>query len=165
LSNAQKAALCFKAVCTGQADEAEKVFASVQRFNYRMSDAEFHKWADAFASLAALFGLMYWQQESRRAFASGAMVTIDMADLRNHEAGREIDEARGLETLELLQRIAGQQAALVAAMQELCNQHRLDWNAVLLFADIARECLPKEAPHPDWLERYRKELGELLPSL
>ena len=164
LSNAQKAALCFKAVCAGQTDEAEKIFATVERFTYQMSDVEYHKWADAFSSLAAVFGLMYWQQESRRGFVSGAMVAIDLADLRSREEGREIDEARGLETLVLLRRIAGQQAALVAAMQKHCAHHRLEWEAVLLFADIDPDRLPKDAPDPGWLERYLKELGQLLPS-
>lgn len=164
LSNAQKAALCFNAVCTGQIDEAQKVFATVERFTYKMSDAEFHKWNDAFSSLVAVFGLMYWQQESRRGFVSGAMVAVDLADIRSREAGQEIDEGRGLDILELLRRIAGQQAALVAAMREHCTQHRLDWEAVLLFTGIDAARLPKEAPDPGWLERYRKELGQLLPS-
>ncbi len=164
LSNAQKAALCFKAVCTGQPDEAAKVFASVERFDYRMSDVEFHKWSDAFSSLVAIFGLMYWQQESRRGFVSGAMVAIDLSDLHNHTAGRDIDESKGRDTLALLKRMAGQQAALVAAMREHCERHRLEWESVLLFADIDPERLPKEAPDSDWLERYRKELGQLLPS-
>ena len=164
LSNAQKAALCFKAVCTGQPDEAAKVFASVERFTYQMSDAEFHKWSDAFSSLVAIFGLMYWQQESRRGFVSGAMVAIDLSDLHNHTAGRDIDESKGRDTLALLKQMAGQQAALVAAMQEHCERHRLEWEAVLTFADIDPDRLPKEAPDPDWLERYRKELGQLLPS-
>lgn len=164
LSNAQKAALCFKAVCTGQPDEAAKVFASVERFTYRMSDAEFHKWSDAFSSLVAIFGLMYWQQESRRGFVSGAMVAIDLSDLRSRDAGRDIDEAKGLEALDLLKRITGQQAALVEAMREHCERHRLEWEAVLIFADIDPARLPKEAPEPGWLERYLKELGQLLPS-
>lgn len=165
LSNPQKAALCFQLLCNQDEEEARRVMQSAERFTYRMTDAEFYHWHNAFGSLVALFAIMYWRIESRRAYAVGALISVDLCDHLSYAQGRTLDEEKGSELLELSRTIGTQQAALVAAMQEHCKQYRLDWNAVLLFADIAPECLPKEAPHTDWLERYRKELGELLPSL
>lgn len=156
LDSQQKAALAVNALLNKNVDEIERITQTVPKFTYSATDANYSRKAESLFDVAALFAITFWRNEYYRGAANGLLHLRDA-----QQAGHEVLEPEQLESTESALQVwisySERQAANVEVMRDVCQQHGLDFEAVLSFAEIDAFHLEQSksfTPAQEWLEGY-----------
>lgn len=120
LSNAQRAALAVKAMAAQDDGEIALIYAATPRYSYKMTDGDFLRRCEGFFHVALIAGSMYWKRY--------AIYFAQAVQIR--------DAANPLELLPNTVEANERLMAVEAALEDICNAHGLDLQAMRVLADM-----------------------------
>lgn len=131
MSKSQRARLAFQMLGAGKEDEARRIFDSVEKQVYAMTDEEFMTPLQRAIEFGLVVGIAFWKMTNTVTAAHGLAIAEDgdKAAL-SHLAGAK----RG-------------QAAFLAAARAVAESRGIDWAGVLRVAGIDADELPPETDH------------------
>lgn len=158
LSAKQLAILNFESAADQDADEIDKIRSAVPWKQYNCIDAEFTDWRDAWHSVVMVWACETWRQlflysslVNRLQGQQDDSVTLDGSDAFDTTIGHlHVQRER--------------QAALSRVMYDLCNQHGVDYDAVIKFTAVPDRHNPLDEIDEQFYRRWLDDLNQCLPD-
>ena len=152
LSPKQLAVLNFEAAAEQDADEIGKIRGAVKWKQYNCIDAEFSDFRDAWHGV-----VMVWSNEVWRQLFLHSSLMNRLQYLRSQ--GDDI-----VELLNKLDQQRAQQSALNKVMLDLCQQHGVNYNAVIKFTGTPERYNPLDVHCEHHYAEWLALLNECLPA-
>ena len=151
LSTQELALLAFSSLANGDELEQARIADAVPRRTYSCLDAGFTQHLDRVFNMACCWAIQYWQCQTRTIAARAWWLTA------KGDRHWQADEA--------LYRHRRRQAAIKAALMEICQEHGIDNEAVKQIAGITSDFADNgdHDPDPDYLVQMKSNmLGVLI---
>ncbi len=150
LTAQELALLAFASLANGDELEQARIADAVPRRTYSCLDADFTQHLDRVFNMACCWAIQYWQCQTRTMAARTLWLTA------KGEQHLQADEA--------LYRHQRRQAAIEAALMEICQEHGIDIEAVKQIAGITSDFTGKTDPDPDYLAQVKRDMLGVLAS-
>lgn len=138
LSSREKANLAFGCVARLDKAEADRIDATLEWKTYRSLDLEFLNRVHRLGDFAFLWAVHYWRRKCATIAALGLVA----------RAWAKGDDASTEEAIGMLEDAEGRLLALRAILDELCQAHGVDKQAVLMIAGTGADEEPIMAEEP-----------------
>ena len=152
LTAQELALLAFASLPGGDELEQARIYDAVPRRTYSCPDMDFVKHLDRVFNMACCWAIQYWQCQTRTMAARSLWLTA------KGDRHWQADEA--------LYRHQRRQAAIEAALMEICQEHGIDIDAVKQLAGITSDFADNgdHEPDPDYLAEVKSDMLGVLTS-
>jgi hypothetical protein len=150
LTAQELALLAFASLANRNELEQARIYDAVPRRTYSCLDAGFTQHLDRVFNMACFWAIQYWQCQTRIMAARTLWLTA------KGEQHWQADEA--------LYRHQRRQAAIEAALTEICQEHGIDIEAVKQIAGITSDLADNADPDPDYLAQVKRDMLGVLTS-
>lgn len=152
LSSQELALLAFANLTNNNPLEDARITDTVPRHRYLCLDTTFTKHLNHVFYMACLWSIEYWRCRTQLMAVRGIFLSAELG-ITNRDKEKEYA---------LLDYHSAQMAAVEVALIEICDEFRIDINAVRQIAGITRINKQENTPNADYLQELKKYMRQVL---
>jgi hypothetical protein len=152
INSQELALLAFANLNQEDSLEHTRIVDAVPRRRYLCLDTTFTNYLHRVFHMASLWSIEYWRCRTQLMAVQGIFISTVIGLTDRDE---EKDSA-------LLDFYGEQMAAVEVALIEICDEYRIDINAVRQIAGITRDFKQENTPNADYLQEFKGYMRQLL---
>lgn len=152
LSSQELALLAFANLTNNNPLEDARITDTVPRHRYLCLDTTFTNHLNRVFYMACLWSIEYWRCRTQLMAVRGICLSAELG-ITNRDKEKEYA---------LLDYHSAQMAAVEVALIEICDEFRIDINAVRQIAGITRINKQENTPNADYLQKLKKYMCQVL---